>query len=57
MSGMYITPEFEVIRNYDRCIGCRVCERQCANEVHIWDADAKIVRSDESKCVDCQLTR
>ena len=54
MSGMYITPEFEVIRNYDRCIGCRVCERQCANEVHIWDADAKIVRSDESKCVDCQ---
>ena len=27
------------IRNADRCIACRVCERQCANEVHHYDAD------------------
>ena len=54
MAEMYITPEFEVIRNYDRCIGCRVCEKQCSNEVHIWNDDAKTVTSDESKCVDCQ---
>ena len=23
----FIYPEFEVIRNEDRCIACRVCER------------------------------
>ena len=23
----------------DRCIACRVCERQCANEVHHYDAE------------------
>jgi glutamate synthase domain-containing protein 2 len=50
----YVAPEFEVIRNQDRCIACRVCERQCANEVHHYDADKGIMLSDESKCVDCQ---
>lgn len=54
MTVSYIIPEFEVVRNYDRCIACRVCERQCANEVHTYDADSKIMLSDESKCVDCQ---
>lgn len=54
MSQMYITPEFEVLRNKDRCIGCRVCERQCANEVHHYDEDLKVMVADESKCVDCQ---
>ena len=52
--SVYITPEFEVVRNYDRCIGCRVCERQCANEVHRYDADSGLMLSDESRCVDCQ---
>lgn len=50
----YIYPEFEVVRNKDRCINCRVCERQCANEVHRYDADLNMMLSDESKCVDCQ---
>ena len=50
----YINPEFEVVRNYDRCISCRVCERQCANEVHRYDDENKIMLSDETKCVDCQ---
>ena len=47
-------PEFEVIRNENRCIQCRVCERQCANEVHRYDADRNVMLSDESKCVNCQ---
>ena len=51
---LYIPPEFEVIRNTSRCITCRVCERQCANEVHRYDADEKMMLADESKCVNCQ---
>jgi len=50
----FITPEFEVVRNDNRCIRCRVCERQCANEVHSYDEDNKILISDETKCVNCQ---
>lgn len=50
----YFYPEFEVIRNEDRCIKCRVCERQCSNQVHIYDSDLGRMISDESKCVDCQ---
>ncbi len=49
----YIYPEFEVIRNPQRCIACRVCERQCANEVHSYDSELNVMKSDESKCVDC----
>ena len=50
----YLYPEFEVVRNPDRCIACRVCERQCANEVHSFDPERGIMRSDETKCVNCQ---
>ena len=51
---LYISPNFEVLRDRDRCIGCRVCERQCANEVHHYDSDLKLMLADESRCVDCQ---
>lgn len=54
MSIAYIYPEFEVIRNESRCISCRVCERQCANEVHAFDPQRDCMISDESKCVNCQ---
>ena len=30
----FLYPDYEVVRNNDRCIRCRGCERQCANEVH-----------------------
>mgnify|MGYP001198509110 FL=1 len=49
----YIYPEYEVLRNTDRCIACRVCERQCANEVHRYDPDLKMMLADDSKCVNC----
>ena len=54
MGISFIYPEFEVIRNEDRCISCRVCERQCANEVHSFDAENKRLISNETKCVNCQ---
>lgn len=50
----YIYPEFEVIRNQNRCIACRLCERQCSNFVHSYNQEGKIMLSDESKCVNCQ---
>ncbi len=50
----YIYPEFEVVRNSDRCIKCGVCQRQCANEVHKLDEDLNVMLSDEAKCVNCQ---
>lgn len=49
----YIYPEYEVVRNPQRCIACRVCERQCSNEVHSYDAELNLMKSDDSKCVDC----
>ncbi|MBQ8119598.1 MAG: alpha-hydroxy-acid oxidizing protein [Ruminococcus sp.] len=54
MIDQYIYPEFEVVRNQNRCIACRVCERQCANEVHRFDTDLGVMLSDEAKCVNCQ---
>ncbi|MGI6095909.1 MAG: glutamate synthase-related protein [Lachnospiraceae bacterium] len=54
MSIEFIYPEFEVIRNENRCTVCRVCEYQCANEVHILDPGSGRMVSDESKCVNCQ---
>ena len=54
MNDIYIYPEFEVVRDHNRCITCRVCERQCANEVHSYDAEGNVMLADSSKCVDCQ---
>ena len=53
MAVQYIYPEYEVVRNYDRCIACRVCERQCANEVHEYLTDSNKMVADDSKCVNC----
>ncbi|HIU29941.1 MAG TPA: alpha-hydroxy-acid oxidizing protein [Candidatus Egerieisoma faecipullorum] len=49
----YSYPDYEIVRNEKRCIACRVCERQCANGVHSYDADARSMISDETKCVNC----
>ncbi len=53
MAINFLYPDYEVVRNYDRCIACRVCERQCANEVHQYDPDTGRMTADESKCVNC----
>ena len=54
MSVEFIYPEFEVIRNEARCIGCRICEKQCANQVHTYDTKRGILIGDDVKCVNCQ---
>ena len=52
MKPQYLYPEFEVIRNMDRCVDCGICVTQCANEVHFYK-EGKL-RADEGKCVNCQ---
>lgn len=53
MAINYIVPDYAVLRDPQRCIACRVCERQCANEVHTYDPELNCMRSDETKCVNC----
>ena len=53
MFPSYLTSDFEIIRNPSRCTNCRICEKQCANGVHSYNADLKAMISDETKCVDC----
>ena len=45
--------EFEVVRDFSRCINCRLCEKQCANGVHSYSAEKKTMLADDSKCVNC----
>ena len=53
MDKMYISPEYEVIRDRDRCTVCRICERQCANGVHAYNVETGRMTADNSRCVDC----
>ena len=50
----YIYPQFEVLRDSEKCTACRVCEKQCAHGVHAFDSRRGRMTSDDSKCVDCQ---
>ncbi|MDE6598999.1 MAG: alpha-hydroxy-acid oxidizing protein, partial [Oscillospiraceae bacterium] len=50
----FFPARFEVLRNPDKCIKCRACERQCSNEVHYYDSDYDKMLAHEAKCVDCQ---
>ncbi|MEE0866934.1 MAG: glutamate synthase-related protein [Clostridia bacterium] len=54
MAVNLINPKYEVVRNESRCIHCKVCVRQCANEVHSYDEKRDCILSDETKCVNCQ---
>lgn len=54
MAINYMNALFEVVRNPDRCIKCRVCERQCANEVHKYDPVIDKMTANDVNCVDCQ---
>lgn len=49
----FIYPDYEIVRNATRCIACRVCERQCANEAHAYDEALNLMKCDDTKCVNC----
>lgn len=50
----FIYPEFEVVRDETRCTHCRICEQQCANEVHYFDEEKSMMKCDDTNCVNCQ---
>ncbi len=53
MRKWLIQPDFSVERDLERCIQCQVCVRQCANDVHSYNAEDDTVVSDSSGCVGC----
>ena len=50
----YLTPEYIVERDQDRCIRCKVCVNQCTYETHNYDPEDDIVRSTDANCTNCQ---
>ncbi|MEM2851523.1 MAG: glutamate synthase-related protein [Candidatus Bathyarchaeia archaeon] len=50
----YLTPEYLVERNHDRCIRCKVCVNQCTYETHYYDAEEDIIYSRDENCTNCQ---
>jgi len=53
MAVNFLYPDYETARDFDRCIACRACERQCANGVHEFLADRGRMACDDAKCVNC----
>jgi glutamate synthase domain-containing protein 2 len=49
-----ILSEFTVDRDENRCIQCRVCERQCSFDVFSYDPEDNIMLHREENCVACQ---
>ena len=49
----YLYPAFELVRDESRCTACRLCERQCANGVHRYNAELGRMQADERACVAC----
>ena len=54
MGVEFLYPEYEVVRNPDRCVGCRICVRECANGVHRFSEKQGRLLTDDAKCVNCQ---
>lgn len=50
----FVYPEYELVRDSGKCVLCRLCERQCANGVTVFDEQNNCMMSDSLKCVDCQ---
>jgi len=46
--------EFIIDRNDATCIRCKVCVRQCAYEVHAYEAAADALTEDNTLCIGCR---
>jgi len=49
----YIYPEYEIIRDKNKCIKCKVCVRQCSNEAHTYDEELDCLYEHNERCVNC----
>jgi glutamate synthase domain-containing protein 2 len=47
------TANFIIERDESRCIAFQACVRQCANDVHYYDAEDDCVLSEDASCVGC----
>lgn len=50
----YLTPEYIVERDQQRCTRCKVCVKQCTYETHYYDPDDDIILSRDENCTNCQ---
>jgi glutamate synthase domain-containing protein 2 len=50
----YLTPEYIIERDQDRCIRCKVCVNQCTYDTHYYDAEDDMVYSRDFNCTNCQ---
>ncbi len=50
----YLTPEYMVYRDQERCIRCKVCVNQCTYETHYYDAEDDKIYSKDVNCTNCQ---
>jgi len=48
-----VIPEFIVNKNEERCIKCKVCVRQCSEEVFKYFEDFDLIRIYNDKCIGC----
>lgn len=53
MSGDFLYPDYEIIRDFSRCTVCHDCERQCANGCHSYNEKLGRMVADNAKCVVC----
>ena len=53
MGFSMLMPPYVIERNRDRCIDCRVCERQCSMEAHYYEEEEGRVHSREENCINC----
>lgn len=45
--------EFQIVRDRELCIDCKVCIKQCSYEAHFWDEAREKVSHDSRKCIGC----
>jgi glutamate synthase domain-containing protein 2 len=50
----YLSPEYIVHRDQERCIRCKVCVNQCTYDTHYYDPEDDKVYSRDINCTNCQ---
>jgi glutamate synthase domain-containing protein 2 len=50
----YVSPEYLIERDNDRCIRCKVCVNQCSYDTHYYDEEDDVIHSRNENCVNCQ---